>query len=169
LIIACDAAPGRIKLVVDNAQRLGLSSIAAKAGDLRALAAALPQADTVLLDAPCLGTGTLRRRPDAKSRKTPGQLAELVELQRELLQTASRLVKSGGALVYSTCSLEPEENEEQIQQFFQANKAWKVATDLGALPLATVAGIKTPDGFFQTLPHRHGCDGMFAAKLTRTE
>ncbi len=167
LIIACDAAPGRVKLVIDNARRLGLSSIAARAGDLRALASALPQADCVLLDAPCSGTGTLRRRPDAKHRKTPEQLAELVDLQRELLASAALLVKPGGALVYATCSLEPEENEEQMLEFLRENGMWKIAADFGLLPAETIAQVATPAGFIQTLPHRHGCDGMFAAKLTR--
>lgn len=167
LIIACDAAPGRIKLVAENARRLGLSCIAARAGDLRALGTALPQAECVLLDAPCSGTGTLRRRPDAKLRKTLEQLEELVILQRELLDAAARLVKPGGALIYSTCSLEPEENEEQVQGFLRENSMWEIATDFGLLPAETIARIATPARFVQTWPHRHGCDGMFAAKLVR--
>ena len=167
LIIACDAAPGRVKLVVDNARRLGLACIAAKAGDLRALGAALPSADCVLLDAPCSGTGTLRRRPDAKNRKTPRQLEELVVLQRELLAAAAILVKPGGALIYSTCSLEPEENEGQIQEFLRHNADWKIADDFSLLTAETIARVATSAGFIQTFPHRHDCDGMFAAKLIR--
>lgn len=168
LIIACDAAPGRVKLVAENARRLHLTSIAARAGDLRALSAALPQADLVLLDAPCLGTGTLRRRPDAKQRKTLEQLQELVELQAQLMAVAASLVKPGGVLVYSTCSLEPEENEGQVRNFLGLNPQWSIATDRGLLPPETVTTIRTSGGFWQTLPHRDGCDGMFAAKLVKT-
>jgi 16S rRNA (cytosine967-C5)-methyltransferase len=167
LVIACDAAPGRVKLVEENARRLHLDSIAARAGDLRALAAALPKADLVLLDAPCLGTGTLRRRPDAKHRKTAEQLEQLAQLQSQLLGVAATLVKPGGALIYSTCSLEREENEEQVRKFLEENAGWRVADDYGALPPETISAVGTPDGFLQTLPHIHDCDGMFAAKLVR--
>ena len=170
IVIACDAAPGRIKLVEDNARRLHLSCIAARSGDLRALAAALPKADVVLLDAPCSGTGTLRRRPDAKHRKTLEQISQLVQLQAELLDVAASLVKPDGVLIYSTCSLETEENEGQIRQFVERNTAWHVATaqeNPGALSSATIESIATPEGFLQTWPHRHRCDGMFAAKLVQ--
>ncbi|HEY0073999.1 MAG TPA: 16S rRNA (cytosine(967)-C(5))-methyltransferase RsmB [Abditibacteriaceae bacterium] len=168
LIIACDAAPGRVKLVEENARRLGLSCIAARTGDLRALSNALPQADLVLLDAPCSGTGTLRRRPDAKHRKTPEQLTQLAQLQAELLKAAASLVKPDGILIYSTCSLETEENQGQIERFLKENPSWRVAPAMenpGALPAATIEAVGTLEGFLQTWPHRHGCDGMFAAKL----
>lgn len=168
LIIACDAAPGRVKLVEENARRLQLSSIAARAGDLRALASVLPAADMALLDAPCSGTGTLRRRPDAKHRKTLAQLEQLVQLQEELLDVAASLVKPGGVLLYSTCSLEPEENEMQVRHFLERNSAWRLVMaqeNAGALPFETVNAVATPEGFLQTWPQRHGCDGMFAARL----
>jgi len=147
-IIACDVSEGRLKLVRENATRLGIEIIAERAGDFRALAPSLPKADLVLLDAPCLGTGTLRRRPDAKWNKTPQQLNELVALQRELLEAAEKLVKPGGVLVYSTCSLESEENENQIAWWLERHPAWQVETR-------------------STLPHRDGCDGMFAARMQK--
>lgn len=145
-IIACDVGEGRLKLVCDNAKRLGISIIETRAGDFRTLAGTLPAADLVLLDAPCLGTGTLRRRPDAKWSKTPAQLEGLVDLQRELLEKATTLVKPGSVLVYSTCSLEPEENQAQVA-WWQAQGSNRQAT------------------WQNTLPHRDGCDGMFAARL----
>jgi 16S rRNA (cytosine967-C5)-methyltransferase len=148
-IIACDLSEGRLKLVRENAARLGIENISTRTGDLRKLAPDLPHADLVLLDAPCLGTGTLRRRPDAKWNKTPQQLTELVALQRELLEVAASLVKPDGVLVYSTCSLEPEENENQIALWQNENPAWQAQTR-------------------STLPHRDGCDGMFAARLTKS-
>jgi 16S rRNA (cytosine967-C5)-methyltransferase len=147
-IIACDLSVGRLKLVCENAARLGIENIETHAGDLRQLAPSLPRADLVLLDAPCSGTGTLRRRPDAKWNKTPQQLTELVLLQRELLKAAASLVKPGGVLVYSTCSIEPEENENQIEWWQNQHPAWHAQTR-------------------STLPHRDGCDGMFAARLTK--
>lgn len=162
-IIACDSAPGRLKLIAANAQRLGLHSIALRAEDFRHLAANLPPADLVLLDAPCLGTGTLRRRPDAKWRKTPEQLKELVVLQRELLVAAASVVRPGGALVYATCSLEPEENAAQAHWWLTQHPDWQIEAPTAGLwrELATEAG------FLQTQPHRNGCDGMFAVKLRR--
>ena len=134
---------------------------------LLGLAHALPPAELVLLDAPCLGTGTLRRRPDAKGRKTPEQLAELVVLQRELLDAAAPLVALGGALVYSTCSLEAAENEGQVAAFLQRHSDWRLDSGRGRLPETTAARVTTSLGFVQTLPHNHGCDGAFAAKLIR--
>lgn len=167
-ILALDSAAPRLQMVRDNAARLGISCIETRAGDFRALATELARqaalADLVLLDAPCLGTGTLRRRPDAKWRKTEGQLEQLIQLQRELLDAAAPLVKRGGALVYSTCSLEREENEGQIEAFLARFSDFTIekATDFLA-PAATGAG------FLNTFPHRHGSDGMFAAKLRRTD
>jgi len=167
-IVACDVAAGRLKLVRENVERLGIKSIQWQEGDLRSLAAELPAADLVLLDAPCLGTGTLRRRPDAKWRKTAQQLNELVQLQKELLDAASTLVRPGGALVYSTCSVEVEENEEQARSWLQHHPNWLVEPPGQYSPgTDDTSGVVTEDGFLQTLPHRHGCDGMFAVKLRR--
>lgn len=162
-VLACDSAPKRLQLVRDNARRLGLHNVETRAGDWLQLAPELEnQADLVLLDAPCLGTGTFRRRPDAKWRKTPAQLEELVQLQRALLESAARAVKPGGNLVYSTCSLEPEENAEQALAFEAAHPEFE------RLPLLTTKTL-APDGFLQTLPMRDNCDGAFAAQWGRLE
>ncbi len=163
-ITVVDIAPGRLKLVRENAARLGISIMQVRTADVRELAGEIEDiglADLVLLDAPCLGTGTLRRRPDAKWRKTPAALAELVKLQRELLDAAAQLVKPGGALVYSTCSLEPEENAEQARAF-SGRSGWpaEAAPD-------EMKAVRTGEGWLQSWPHRHGCDGMFAAKWRR--
>jgi 16S rRNA (cytosine967-C5)-methyltransferase len=169
-IVAADRAAGRLKLVEDNARRLKIASIRTVASDVDAFVAGdWPAADVVLLDAPCLGTGTLRRRPDAKWRKTAEQLAELVSLQKQLLDAAAALVKSGGVLVYSTCSLEPEENEEQVAAFLARHRGWQLAE-----PQSTLEPVQTVQGAIQALPQRHGtapfgCDGMFAARLQRGE
>ncbi len=156
-----DIAPGRLKLVRENAARLGISIMRVQTADVRDTSSHGEPADLVLLDAPCLGTGTLRRRPDAKWRKTPQALAELVELQRELLDAAAKLVVPGGALIYSTCSLEPEENVEQARAFTQRS-GWTIerAPDW-------MKDVQTEEGWLQTWPHRDGADGMFAAKWRR--
>jgi 16S rRNA (cytosine967-C5)-methyltransferase len=173
-VFASDRAAGRLKLVTENAQRLGLKSIQTREGDVELLASQnLVGADVVLLDAPCLGTGTLRRRPDAKWRKTSEQLHELNELQCQLLDAAATLVKPEGVLVYSTCSLEPEENEVQIVAFLERHPNWQlVDAQASSLPQSTLEQVQTDAGFIQTLPQLHGttpqgCDGMFAAKLRR--
>jgi 16S rRNA (cytosine967-C5)-methyltransferase len=150
-VIACDVSEGRLKLVRENAARLKIKSIETRAANARVLASVLAPADLVLLDAPCFGTGTLRRRPDAKWNRTATQLVELVALQRELLNAVAPLVKSGGVLVYSTCSIEPEEDEEQVENFLREHVGWQL------------------DGTMSTLPHRDGCDGAFAARLRRTD
>lgn len=162
-LLACDSSGKRLQLVEQNARRLHLRNIETRAGSWLDLAPTLrEQADMVLLDAPCLGTGTFRRRPDAKWRKTPAQLTELVALQRQLLDAAASTIKPGGILLYSTCSLEPEENSEQARNF---EERWpnfeRVNGNL------TAEGTPNADGFLQTAPHLYGCDGAFAAQWRR--
>jgi 16S rRNA (cytosine967-C5)-methyltransferase len=165
-ILALDSSPLRLLKVKENAARLDISIVEARAGDLRVVGPELAQwgsfADVVTLDAPCLGTGTLRRRPDAKWRKTPEQLQQLLQLQSELIDCAALLVKPGGVLVYSTCSLEREENEGQIEAFLARRDDFSVER-----APSTFGAAATSDGFLNTWPHRHGCDGMFAARLKR--
>lgn len=150
--------------------------------------------DALLLDAPCSGTGTLRRRPDAKWRKSAVQLRELVILQRELLDAAALLVRVGGVLVYSTCSLEPEENEEQALAFLARHANWQLDVEHsgGHNIDPAIAHLRHDDGFWRTSPadviadvvedaieysnpaesasssHTHP-DGMFAARFCRIE
>jgi 16S rRNA (cytosine967-C5)-methyltransferase len=118
----------------------------------------------VLLDAPCTGTGTFRRHPDGKWRVQPADLAALTRLQRELLDAAATIVRPGGLLVYSTCSIEPEENEQQVQAFLERQNgvfrlsppsSWHDQTQLN------------DEGMLVILPQRHGFDGAFAARLER--
>ncbi|MGH7015221.1 MAG: RsmB/NOP family class I SAM-dependent RNA methyltransferase [Stellaceae bacterium] len=123
--------------------------------------------DRVFVDAPCTGTGTWRRNPDAKWRLKPEDLAELTALQADILDSASRLVKPGGRLVYATCSLLREEDEQQIESFMGAHPdfallpAWRVWRD--------VIGGKLPEKgtMLRLTPARHGTDGFFVAVLER--
>lgn len=123
--------------------------------------------DRVLVDAPCSGLGTLRRNPDLKWRQSEKAVAELVAKQTAILGSAARLVKSGGRLVYATCSVLPQENEQIAQAFSQAHPDFvplNVAHTLEQLKVEGAAGLCTEGGDYLRLwPHRHATDGFFAA------
>jgi 16S rRNA (cytosine967-C5)-methyltransferase len=123
--------------------------------------------DRVLVDAPCSGLGTLRRNPDLKWRQSPKAVQELTEKQTSILASAARLVKSGGRLVYATCSVLPEENEAIAQAFSAAHPNFvplSVADTLTELKVANAASLCTTDGLYLRLwPHLHATDGFFAA------
>ncbi len=123
--------------------------------------------DRVLVDAPCSGLGTLRRNPDLKWRQSPKAVQELTEKQTSILASAARLVKSGGRLVYATCSVLPEENEAIAQAFSAAHPNFvplSVADTLTELKVANAASLCTTDGLYLRLwPHIHATDGFFAA------
>jgi len=128
--------------------------------------------DRVLVDAPCTGTGTWRRNPDARWTLTPRDLAELVPKQAEILDAAARLVKPGGGLVYATCSVLPAENERQVEAFLARHADFSVvpvaglwADAIGSEPPAHIAD----SPYLRLSPLRHGTDGFFAAALVRRE
>lgn len=120
-------------------------------------------ADVVLIDAPCTATGTLRRHPDARQRLTTAGLDRLRRAQAILLAGAAFVVRTGGLLVYVTCSLEPEENVEQVGRFLRRHPEYRRAPSPGAVP----PGAVTPEGDLELLPQRHGTDGAYAARLER--
>jgi 16S rRNA (cytosine967-C5)-methyltransferase len=161
-VLATDLSPSRIQRLIENKNRLALQTVSVAVADARF--PILKDADGVLLDAPCTGTGTFRRHPDGKWRIQPSDLANLVELQRELLTAAASIVRPGGMLVYSTCSIETEENEQQVAGF--------LARQNGAFRLAPPSSWHEPsqlneEGMLVMLPHRHGFDGAFAARMER--
>jgi 16S rRNA (cytosine967-C5)-methyltransferase len=117
--------------------------------------------DVVLVDAPCTGSGTWRRSPDSKWRLRPNALAARLEEQRQALALAARLVKPGGRLVYVTCSVLPEENEDQIAAFLQAEPAF------APIVLPDLAPAYRRGAGVQMTPHKTGCDGFFVAALER--
>ena len=136
--------------------------------------------DRVLVDAPCSGLGTLRRNPDLKWRQSPKDVAELIVKQQAILESAARLVKPGGRLVYATCSVLPEENEQIAAAFGAAHADFaplNVAGVLTELKIEGAAGICAPASegeggieagrFLRLWPHRHGTDGFFAAAWQR--
>ena len=164
-ILASDVHAGRLELVRHAAKQAGATIIETQEADVRDLAAGEPsrQGDRVLLDAPCSGLGVLAKRADLRWNRTSEEIGELVHLQDELLDAAARLVRPGGLLVYSTCTIEPEENAQRVEAFLerQADFALERADDF--VPDAMV----TPEGYYATLPHRHHVDGAFGARLRK--
>lgn len=131
--------------------------------------------DRVLVDAPCSGLGTLRRNPDLKWRQTPEGVQQLAALQTAILQSAARLVKSGGRLIYATCSMLPEENEAIAEAFTAANPEFKPQEAVELLSGLKVQGAESlcaggPGNgrFLRLWPHRHATDGFFAAVWSRS-
>ncbi|OQX17763.1 MAG: hypothetical protein BWK76_09600 [Desulfobulbaceae bacterium A2] len=167
-LTAVEPEPRRFALLHDNLARLGLADrVRCHAGRLQDLAAgAPPPFDGILLDVPCSGTGVIRRRPDIRWNRTPEDLAAMPPRQRALLDCAVSLLVPGGVLVYVTCSLEPEENEEVITAFLAAHPDFSSPDPAALLPPAAT-GLIGPDGFFHTSPLL-GMDGFFAARLVRT-
>ncbi|HEX5704763.1 MAG TPA: 16S rRNA (cytosine(967)-C(5))-methyltransferase RsmB [Pyrinomonadaceae bacterium] len=120
--------------------------------------------DRVLLDAPCAGTGTLRRNPEIRYRLKPDHISELADQQKQMLACATAVVRPGGRLVYSTCSVEPEENEQVVDHFASANPDFR-RIDLSA---AFSSFIPHPSSFpLRLWPHRQGCDGFFITAYER--
>ena len=172
-VTAVDVSPKRLERLNANLQRLGLSAevVAADA------ASWAPERvfDAVILDAPCTATGTIRRHPDILRLKRPEDIGRMADLQRRLLANAARLVQPGGMLVYSTCSLEPEESERQIEAFLGANP------EFGRVPIA--AGRAGRRAFLDHRrrrsaepcriicdlepPELSGIDGFYVARLRR--
>lgn len=127
--------------------------------------------DRVLVDAPCSGLGTLRRNPDLKWRQSPESVAELQTKQRAILASAARLLKPGGRLVYATCSLLHDENEDVAEQFSTEHADFE-RLDAGAVLAGqgvSEAQLLAPQGFLRLWPHRHGTDGFFAAVWQRRQ
>ncbi len=161
LVVACDRSPARLERMRQNVLRLDAHNVFLVATDARETA--LSTVDAVLVDAPCTGTGTFRRHPDARWRLRVSDLAVSAAAQRAIMRAAAALVRPGGLLVYSTCSLEPEENDQQVQQFLVEHPEWT----LDAPPPGTVPDAVMDGGMLRVLPQRHGVDGAFAARLRR--
>ena len=161
LVLAGDASRNRLLRVRDNVARLDAPNILPYVGD--ALHPPLGEVDAVLVDAPCTGTGTFRRHPDARWRLKASDLAVMPALQRSILRAAAGIVRPGGLLVYSTCSLELEENDEQVATFLGEHPGWT----LDAPPSGVVPDTVLDEGLLRVLPQQHGTDGAFAARFRR--
>jgi 16S rRNA (cytosine967-C5)-methyltransferase len=187
-VLALDRHAGRLGLVARGARRLGLDRILTLERDASQPLSDLPglppagtddsnrtdapdnagaNFDRILVDAPCSGLGTLRRHPDARWRVRPEDPLELRALQLSILHRSADLLKPGGLLVYSTCTLLPEENEDVVRSFVDARSDFRVAECKSAPE--HLATLLDAEGFMRCLPHIHGMDGFFAAPLERTQ
>jgi 16S rRNA (cytosine967-C5)-methyltransferase len=156
-VLAVDQTEAKTGLIRNNAERLGVSIIDIRVGDAAGIE--LPQADRVLVDAPCSGLGVLRHKPDARWHKTEQNIFDLAEIQRKILGNAARLVKPGGILVYSTCTLEPEENEDMIAWLLEKYPSFQLS------PLPEWFPPSQTEGMLTILPFVYGIDGFFICKL----
>jgi 16S rRNA (cytosine967-C5)-methyltransferase len=160
-VVAGDRSLQRVQRMVTNARRVDSRNLLALVADARA--PATRPVDVVLVDVPCTGTGTFRRHPDARWRLKVSDIAVLAAAQRSILRAAATVVKPGGILVYSTCTLEPEENDAQIEAFLRESPEWTLEPP----PEGTVPAAVLDAGRLRVLPQRHGVDGAFAARLRR--
>ena len=163
-ILAIDSNESRLQKVTEGAIAQGTEDVVeTEAADLTAMADLPdpPQADRVLLDVPCSGMGVLAKRADLRWQRSPEDLDELAALQDELLDAAATMVRPGGLLVYSTCTIEPEENEQRIDAFLARHPDFTIESAEGFVPDDVVSD----RGFLTTLPHRHRTDGAFAVRL----
>ena len=162
-ILAFDIYEEKIRRIERNAQRLGISIIEAQMCDAREIGAAYAgQADRVLVDAPCSGLGVLRRKPDARWKKSPEDVKTLPPLQRAILASAAEAVKKGGVLVYSTCTMEECENTAIVADFLRTHTDFVLEETGGFLPVQ-----KTTERMVQIMPETDGPDGFFIARMRR--
>ena len=169
-VLSCDRTASRTKKIQQNIDRLGTCSVRPITCDSRNQPTFIDQADRVLLDVPCSGLGTLNRHADARWRQTPESVTGLVTLQKELLSHVSTWVKVGGVMVYSTCTLHPEENEEQIRWFLNEHEGWKIEPPSSDFGLTATSGLSaTKEGWIKVWPHRQQMDGFFMVKLRRSQ
>lgn len=160
-VVAGEVSPFRARRLAENVVRAGTGREQVIVADARQ--PPIRRAEVVLVDAPCLGTGTFARNPDARWRVTPERLRSLEHLQSQLLERTASVVPPGGLLVYSTCSLEPEENGAQVKRFLAGHP------DFHREPTDAVApDLLSPQGDLMVLPQQHGMDGAFAARLRRS-
>lgn len=164
-IIALEVDPRRLERIVENMERLGITIVHPLTGDGTSIDFPEPF-DRLLIDAPCSGFGTIRRHPEAKWQKKEEDLFRHRKRQLALLRHLSRFVREGGTLVYSTCSTEPEENEEVVEQFLREAEGF-VIDKVPAHLAGDVREMIDDRGFFHAWPDRHQTDGFFAVRLIR--
>ena len=161
-ILAVDISSNRITKIAENCEKFGADNVKIQRADI--IEERFKLADAVLLDAPCTGTGVLSKRADLRWKRTPEELDVIIKKQAELLDAAANMVSKGGRLVYSTCSIEPEENMEQIKSFLKEYDNF----ELQPLDDYLQEEVLSEDRLsYQTYPHKHHCDGHFGVLLKR--
>jgi 16S rRNA (cytosine967-C5)-methyltransferase len=167
-IYAMDISGKRLPVIEKIASRMGATIVSAVRGDALKQIDFAPTGsfDAILVDAPCSGLGVIRRNPDIKYRKREADIERLAGLQTAILENLAASLRDGGRIVYSTCSLEPEENEEVIEGFLANHPEFVVERASQFLP-ESCTPLVGDDGFMRTLPQRDGMDGFFAARLRK--
>lgn len=160
-IIACDIHSHRLALIKEGAIRLGIDIIDVKRSDASAFCDDMPLADKILCDVPCSGLGIVRRKPEIRH-KAAEEIEKLPSLQYSILNNAARYLKKGGRLVYSTCALNPAENERVCERFLEDNKDFQLA-DISQL----TDNIYSYNGMVTLMPHKNTTDGFFIAVFER--
>lgn len=161
-ILSVDKYESKLNMIKTSCERLGIQNVKLLVSDATQLDSSL--ADKVLVDAPCSGLGTLRKKPDIKWKREAEDIPHLADQQMKLLENGARLVKPGGVLVYSTCTTEPEENDLLMKSFLAQHPDF-VADDASKFVNKSVV---SQDGFVETFPHRHHIDGSFCARLIKS-
>ncbi|MCF6271108.1 MAG: 16S rRNA (cytosine(967)-C(5))-methyltransferase RsmB [Melioribacteraceae bacterium] len=159
-IIAIDKYESRLNLLKKNLERLSITNVKAIEADAFEFEDE-EKFDKILLDVPCSGLGTISKKPDIKWRRDVSDIRKLGELQTKLLEKGASLLKPGGELVYSTCTIEPEENFDIIKKFLEKHKEFEIINAANYFDKILVS----ENGCVQTYPNIHGIDGAFAAKL----
>lgn len=163
-VLAFDIHKNKTELIRKAAKAHGLSIVHAETADLLEVSKREhPKVDKVLLDTPCSGLGVLAKRADLRWQRKENDLESLCILQDSLLDAAAALVKPGGMLVYSTCSIDPLENQERIQEFLNRHPDFALEPVGNLVPVE----MQTPEGHYLALPHKHRTDGAFAARLRK--
>jgi 16S rRNA (cytosine967-C5)-methyltransferase len=162
-IIASDKHESKLRFIKEGAERLGFDNIIT--ASINAEKPKLKEdADLILLDVPCSGLGVLSKKPDIKWKRDNDNITELVSLQRSIIDNSAQYVKPGGVLLYSTCTTEPEENEENVKWFLENHPEFELEDAADYLPKEICR-----DRFMYILPHLHKIDGAFAARMKKVK
>lgn len=160
-ILALDKYKFKLKQIEEGAERLGIKIISTLGADARTYETS-EKFDIVIADVPCSGTGTISKKPEIKWKREREDITDLVKIQRDILSNSVNLVKEGGVIIYSTCSIEPEENFENIEWFLREHTNFRLDPAEKYLPEKVCK-----DGYLQTFPHIHYIDGAFSARLIK--
>ncbi len=160
-IIAVDQYKSKLRFIEEGAERLGIKSIQTLCEDAETIKVN-EQIDLVCADVPCSGTGTISKKPDIKWKRERDDIFKLVDTQRKILESAAKIIKPGGAIIYTTCSIEPEENFENVEWFLKNHPEFELDPAEKYLPKEICL-----DGCVQIFPHIHNIDGAFGARLIK--
>ena len=160
-IISCDIYEHRLKLISEGAERLGLTNIETVRNDGNVFNPDFPLADKILCDVPCSGLGVIRKKPEIRFKKSE-EVDKLQDLQYSIMCISSRYLKIGGVMVYSTCSLNPNENEKIVEKFLTEHDDFE-----GVRVLSDISRYGVDTDYLTLMPHIHGCDGFFISAVRR--